>query len=199
MGRDKALLDLGGRPLIEHAVRKPRRVCAEVRILAGAEEGDFARAQALGAYGPVVFDLHTGCGAIGGIEAALADSAYEWSVMLPVDMPFVPADFLEGWIARVTAAGTRCRVAMLSVEGRAQPALCLLHREVGPLIAGAVARGEWKLMAALERAAEVLAARHGLRREEVLRVEAVDGIRWMNVNTPEEFAEAERRSAELDG
>lgn len=197
MGRDKALLELGGTPLIEHAVRKLRRVCAEVGILAGAEGGDAARARAMGGYGRVVFDLHAGCGAIGGIEAALADSAHEWSLMLPVDMPFVRAEFLEGWIARVVAEGTRCRVAMLSVEGRVQPALCLLHREVGTHIAEVVAGGEWKLEAALRWAAEALAARDGVRSGEVLRVEAVEGVWWTNVNTVEELAAAEGWSGGL--
>jgi hypothetical protein len=33
MGTDKALLELAGKPLIEHAVAKLRRICANVAIL----------------------------------------------------------------------------------------------------------------------------------------------------------------------
>jgi molybdopterin-guanine dinucleotide biosynthesis protein A len=201
MGRDKALLELAGGPLIEHAVAKLGRVCAEVRILAGAEDSDSARA--LAAHAPVVFDLHPGCGPTGGIEAALADSRHEWNLILPVDVPFVPATFLEGWMARVVVPATRCRIAILSTEGRAQPALCLMHKQVARYIAEAVARGEFKLMRAFEAAAERLAAQAGTRPEEVLRVDAIDeevgGVWWMNLNTPADLAEAQRRSAELDG
>ena len=35
MGRDKALLELAGKPLVLHAVTKLRRVCADVHILSG--------------------------------------------------------------------------------------------------------------------------------------------------------------------
>ena len=36
MGRDKALLELGGKPLVAlHAVTKLQRVCSDVRILSG--------------------------------------------------------------------------------------------------------------------------------------------------------------------
>jgi len=34
MGRDKALIPLAGNPLVEHAVTKLRRICAEVSISA---------------------------------------------------------------------------------------------------------------------------------------------------------------------
>jgi molybdopterin-guanine dinucleotide biosynthesis protein A len=203
MGRDKALLELAGKPLIEHALRKMQRVCVDVRILGGANGGDPAHAQALAAYAPVVFDLHPGCGPIGGIEAALADSAHEWRIVLPVDLPFVPAAFLEAWMARVVAQAMRCRIAIFSTQGRAHPALCLLHKQVAPYIAEAVERGEFKLMPAFQTAAKSLAAKGEATPDEVLRVDAVGDepgrVWWMNLNTPADFAEAEKWSAELDG
>jgi len=48
MGRDKALLELAGKPLVQHAVKKLRRVCMDVRILSNSGE--------LGAYAPIVAD-----------------------------------------------------------------------------------------------------------------------------------------------
>ena len=63
MGRDKALLELAGKPLVLHAVTKLRRVCAEVSVLSDNPE--------LARYAPLVRDLHAGCGPMGGIEAAL--------------------------------------------------------------------------------------------------------------------------------
>ena len=62
MGRDKALLELAGKPLVRHAVTKLRRVCEDVHILSGNME--------LAPYAPLVEDLHPGCGPIGGLEAA---------------------------------------------------------------------------------------------------------------------------------
>ena len=50
MGRDKALLELGGKPLVLHAVKKLRRVCMDVRVLGSNP--------ALEAYAPLVPDMH---------------------------------------------------------------------------------------------------------------------------------------------
>lgn len=80
MGRDKALLELAGKPLVLHAVTKLQRVCEDVHILSGNRE--------LAEYAPLVEDLHPGCGPIGGIEAAFGHSGHEWILLMPVDMPF---------------------------------------------------------------------------------------------------------------
>src|SRR6185437_8626930 len=66
MGRDKAMLELAGKPLVQRAVEKLRRVCAEVFVVGNRPE--------LEAYAPVVQDLHEECGPLGGIEAALLRS-----------------------------------------------------------------------------------------------------------------------------
>jgi molybdopterin-guanine dinucleotide biosynthesis protein A len=226
MGRDKALLELGGRPLIEHAVRKLKRVCMEVRILAGGEGGDSARAERLAAYGPVVFDLHPGCGPIGGIEAALAHSTFDWNLFLPVDMPFLPTAFLDSWV-HDTVRGERLglRLAFFTVARVSHPALLMVHRDADPYIGEAVARGEYKLLPVLEGAGRGLAEQRGLVPERVLHnarcaergrftakgeahsrpwqtiTEAQQASRrlWFaNLNSPEEFAEAEAHANALD-
>ena len=66
MRTDKSLLLLAGKPLIQQAVTKLGRVCAEVHILSANP--------ALAAYAPLIPDIHPGCGPIGGMEAALAHS-----------------------------------------------------------------------------------------------------------------------------
>ena len=38
MGRDKALLELAGKPLVLHAVTKLRRLCADVSVLSNNPE-----------------------------------------------------------------------------------------------------------------------------------------------------------------
>jgi molybdopterin-guanine dinucleotide biosynthesis protein A len=77
MGRDKALIQLGGRSMLEIALEKlralplpvPPRV-AGARLDAGA-----------------IADLHPGCGPLGGMEAALTASSRPLNVFLPLDMP----------------------------------------------------------------------------------------------------------------
>ncbi len=184
MGRDKALLELGGRPLVALAVEKLRAVCAEVRILSSRPE--------LAEFAPLVPDVHPGCGPLGGIEAALLDATCAWRLFLPVDMPFVRAEFLEEWRRQVLLVKSG-RVALFTVGERPQPTLCLLHREVTPFVQQAVERGEFKLYPVLAGAARSLAAAREISFEEVLLTGTVpDGGMFANVNTPDEFAEAER-------
>jgi molybdopterin-guanine dinucleotide biosynthesis protein A len=143
----------------------------------------------LEAFAPLVPDVHPGCGPLGGIEAALLHSLYEWNLFLPVDMPFVPASFLGDWVREVLA--TEARVALFTVDGRAQPTLCLLHREVAPFAQNAMAQGEHKLWPVLESAARELAARSGIALDRVLWNRPVEANAWfVNLNTPEEFAAA---------
>ncbi len=91
MGRDKALLELAGKPLVRHAVKKLRRVCMDVQILSDNEE--------LASYAPLVRDMHPGCGPMAGMEAALRTLAASSGIcFMPVDMPFLPTAFISGWV-----------------------------------------------------------------------------------------------------
>ncbi len=219
MGRDKALLELAGKPLVLHAVAKLRRVCRDVHILSSTPE--------LEAYAPLVRDLHEGCGPLGGMEAALAHSRHDWNLFLPVDMPFLPVAFLESWMATVLGrklSGTR--VAMFTVSGRPQSTFCLLHQEVAPYVRRAIERCEFKVFSMLEVAGNALAERQGVPLEQAFvnlpwdenaefggrtsslqdrpcsmlteAQRAAKHLWFANLNTPEEFADAERFVDALD-
>ncbi len=210
MGRDKALLELVGRPLVSRAVLKLERVSRDVRILSSND--------ALGEFAPVVPDLHPGCGPLGGIEAALADSAHDWNLILPVDVPFLPTAFLDWWV-RMVSAQEGLRLGMFRVDEVPQPALLMIHREIGPYVSASLGRGEYKLMPALRACAEALAAKRGVFCGAVFQSLPVDehlqfeGTAWAkiteaqranqsrwfaNLNTPEDFDEAELRVDALD-
>jgi molybdopterin-guanine dinucleotide biosynthesis protein A len=219
MGRDKARLELGAKPLALHAVTKLRRVCPEVHILSNRPE--------LKEFAPLVRDLHEGCGPMGGLEAALEHSHHEWNLFMPVDVPFLPSSFLDTWVREVSSSQLNgARVAMFTVGGVPQPLFCLLHREVRPFIREAMQRGEYKVFPVLAGAASELAARAGLGVDRVFlnRVweeeaefiaESDEGdeepwrrlteaqkktrrLWFANLNTLEEFAEAETSSDALD-
>jgi molybdenum cofactor guanylyltransferase len=218
MGRDKALLELLGKPLVRHAVKKLRRVCMDVRILSDNPE--------LAVYAPIVPDLHPGCGPMGGMEAALAHSVFEWNLFLPVDVPFLPSAFVLFWLRNWLREDKRmggARVRMFTVDGRPQPGFCLLHKDVKPFLSAALERGEFKLLPVFEAAGRELSLRQGLLPGVGLWKVPMTGFRatrgkghledwcytteaqqeakhlWFaNLNTPEEFAEAERRVDALD-
>jgi molybdopterin-guanine dinucleotide biosynthesis protein A len=203
MGTDKSLLHLAGKPLIQHAVTKLRRVCAEVHILSSNP--------ALAGYAPLVPDIHPDCGPIGGIEAALTHSPHDWNLILAVDVPFLPMAILRRWAATITARDETVRVAMFTAGGRTQPAVCLLHKQIAPSIAAAVALGEFKLLPVLEASAEVLTLKKNQPLDQLLSIRAIDLLAeitaaqratehlWFaNLNTREDFAQAEAHVAALD-
>lgn len=204
MGRDKALIELGGKPLIEHAVKRLRRVCAEVHILAGAAGEHDGLAQ----YAPLVHDLHPACGPVGGFEAALVHSSRDWNLFLPVDMPFLPTALLNDWVrATLGEESGGARIAILTADGVPQGALALLHREVLPYVADAIEGRRLKVFSVLEEAGSELAAkqrklvgtvfRNGFLPREG-RVGATEDLWFVNVNTPEDLAEAETHADALE-
>jgi molybdenum cofactor guanylyltransferase len=221
MGQDKALMELAGKPLLAHAVKKLRRVCMDVRVLGANPE--------FTVYAPIVPDLHPECGPLGGIEAALMHSTFDWNLFMPVDMPFLPSAFLHNWVHQTLVREKRgARLGMFTVDGVPQPTLAMIHRDVLPFVTSAVARGEFKLYPILERAGKELAAKQGVwlgiafpnlpwndqstfsatpnlygRPQEawLATTEAQQKAKhlWFaNLNTPEEFAEAERHLDALD-
>jgi molybdenum cofactor guanylyltransferase len=214
MGRDKALLELDGKPLVEHAVMKLGRVCADVHLLGNRNE--------LAVYGPLVRDVHEGRGPLSGIEAALEHSRHAWNLFMPVDMPFLPTAFLNWWMQKALAREKDgVRMAILTVDGNPQPALCLLHRGVEPYVKRAMEQGGYKLFRVFQEAERGL-SREGSGAlfnlswssdqefcvvtdggtEPGLRLtKAQDAARrlWFaNLNTPEEFAEARDYVGALD-
>jgi molybdopterin-guanine dinucleotide biosynthesis protein A len=181
MGQDKALLLFDGTTLVERALEKMKAVCASVAIAGGTE--------ALTGFGRVVRDRLPGCGPLGGIVAALEwseseasrseASEFEWSLFLPVDVPLLTVDFL-------LELGQRCLessaiAVMPRINGRVEPICAGYNRRALPGLRQALEAGRFKVTAAAEAAGRVD------------YMEIVDAAAmFANVNTPAEFAEAER-------
>lgn len=89
-GADKALLELGGRAVIDHVVDRLR---PQLRWLAISANGDPARHARFGC--PVLADEVTGrgplCGVLRGLAWARALDA-AWLLTVPGDTPFLPPD-----------------------------------------------------------------------------------------------------------
>jgi molybdopterin-guanine dinucleotide biosynthesis protein A len=94
MGRDKAFLELGGRPLIQVVIECMTQVCAEVLVVAG----DARPYTGLGVR--VVEDRFRGVGVLGGLHAGLEAATHELALGVGCDMPFLDPDLLRafaGW------------------------------------------------------------------------------------------------------
>ncbi|ADV83333.1 molybdenum cofactor guanylyltransferase [Terriglobus saanensis] len=183
MGQDKSMLKLHGRSLLEIAVEKTREVCGNVAVLCGP---DPSRTQGLA---EAVMDLHGECGPLGGIEAALAKTTFDWNLFLPVDTPLLPEELLSAWVREACSEGMVASI--LSIEGKWHPLPLLLHKSALESIQASIAAGRFRLRTALTDAASATAQR--LEEAEVStllrRVVSSDELaEWFaNANTPEEF------------
>ena len=140
MRADKALLEFCGRPMVEIAVEKLRGFCAEVGI-AGTRE-DLAR------FAPVVKESRVDSGPAVAFETTLAATGYDWSVLIPVDVPLLPAALVRAWVydVQTNAGPSGVRASYLTCGDETQQAVCLLHRSCAGTITWALDHGERRLM-----------------------------------------------------
>jgi molybdopterin-guanine dinucleotide biosynthesis protein A len=142
MGRDKALLELDGRPLIEHALAKLRALGLSPSI-AGTRSD-------LSTFAPVIPDNFPQAGPLGGMEAALAASEAEQNLFLPVDLPWLPVEFLCWMMER--AERTNALATVPRAQGQPQPLCAVYSRAMLPHARAALAGGDAKVTSAVERA-----------------------------------------------
>jgi molybdopterin-guanine dinucleotide biosynthesis protein A len=186
MGRDKALLGLDGRPLIEHALAKLRTLGFSPRII--GSRPDLAR------FAPIIADNYSQVGPLGGIEAALTASDAEQNLFLAVDLPWLPVDFLHWMMERANYTDALATVPRF--QGLPQPLCAVYSRAMLPHVKAALVEGDAKVRRAVERAAVAT----GMRVDE-FNVESVAAAqswsqrillhRWFqNLNTPADFEKA---------
>ena len=165
MGRDKAELEVGGVTLVARGLASLKTVCAEVAIAGGDER--------LARFGRVVRDETPDCGPLGGIVAALEQSAWEWNLFLAVDVPFVPEAVWRGLLLRAAEGGAICVMA----RGKyVQPLIAAYAKSAVGVLRKELEAGRWKMTAAIAAAGGVA------------YVDFADESWFSNVNTPEEFA-----------
>lgn len=180
MGRDKALIEFGGRTLLENAVSALDEVCGEVFLAPGAT----SRYAHLGRR--EVFDAAQGAGPLAGLVAALEATKTEWLIALGCDMPGVDARVLEELLGFAQEGGWD--VAMLGSDAGVEP-LCAVYRSNCATAArAALAEGRTKLTSFHDGGSLRIAVRGTDQFPAELRGPAADAAR--NLNTPDELAQA---------
>jgi molybdenum cofactor guanylyltransferase len=194
MGTDKALVPLGGEPLIAHALCILHEANLEPHI-AGARSP-------LAHFAPVVEDA--GQGPLGGICAALASTQARWAVFLPVDQPLLPPSLLREllWHAQVTGA-----VATVPrVSGFTETFPAVVDRAALSSLEAALAAGAGGCFRALQTAAQQLGRLFSAVPLELLiqagqleHQSALPPTLWfVNLNAPMQIARAEALLARRD-
>lgn len=173
-GQDKGLIALAGRPLIAWVLDRIAPQVDEVVISANRHRDIYA-----GLGHPVVADGHPDYrGPMAGIAAAGTRARGEWLLAVPCDTPFLPADLAQRLLDHARQTG--CRLVRAADPGQTHYTSFLFHRDLLPDLAAHVADGRLKLQAwQAEYAANTVAF--------------ADAGAFLNLNTPDELAEAERQ------
>lgn len=175
MGRNKALLDVGGSSMVRRTAALLRPLVDDLFLVAD----DAAPYACLGL--PVLPDVHHGCGSLGGIHAAVAGATNALVLCVACDMPHLFAAVPELLLA---AADPADDALIPRIGGRPEPLLAVYGRGALPAMERAILGGRLRIVDAL------LELRVRFVDEE--RIRAVDpSLRsFVNVNTPEELAAA---------
>jgi molybdenum cofactor guanylyltransferase len=185
MGQDKAGVVLAGRRLLDHMLGKLRALGLRARV-AGLREPVVENVA------EVFTDAHPDCGPLSGMETALARSEAALVMVLGVDLPLLPTEFLAWILERALTTGAV--VTMPRLLGKPQPLCAVYRRELLPGLSAALEAGDYKVMDMVERAAGKLDC------FDAERVAATGAWRsampthqqFMNCNTPAELKVAQR-------
>lgn len=168
MGRDKAWIEYGSRPLIVVAERKIRQLGITEIFISGRLDRDYA---AVGC--PVLLDVAPGLGPLGGIERGLQACTSPLLLVMAVDLPHLATTFLAKLIARCD----HLTGAVPVLDGDPEPLAAIYPKRCHALACEALVRSG---LAARDFAAACL--REGAARR--FRVPAEDARSLANWNTP---------------
>lgn len=179
MGEDKALKPFLGRPLIQRVVDRLSPIADEL-IVTTNHPADYSFLNLR-----LFSDLKPDRGALGGLHTAIASATHPIVGVVACDMPFASTRLIEAMgrllveeEADVVIAKTQNGYEPLHAVYRC--ATCL------PAIESAIDADQWKVIAWFPQ------VKVRVLTDEELNSLDPDGLAFWNVNTPEEFAEAER-------
>lgn len=175
MGRDKALLTVDGRTILERVAGELAAVVSSVRLVGARKDYPVDLAN--------VADIHEAYGALGGIQAALAATSAEWALVVACDLPLVTSQLLETLVKHSTAS--KDAVVPIQADGRPQPVCALYRREnCLPEIEDLIRDDEHTPRALLERVRTQY-----VQFSELRDLAGAENF-FLNLNTPEDFQRA---------
>lgn len=169
LGQDKALVEVGGEPLLARVVGRLAQVCAEVLVV-GRTAGPPLPAPA-----KFVLDLIPGQAALGGLYTALSAAACPLVIVVACDMPFVDPTLLR-FLLGLMGDGVDAVVPL--VRGEPQPLHAVYSRACAEVAAAQIMMGDLKMARLLDR----LRVRYVAEAE--LRAVDPELRSFFNINTP---------------
>jgi molybdopterin-guanine dinucleotide biosynthesis protein A len=181
MGEDKALKPFLGRPLIQRVVDRLSPIADEL-IVTTNRPGDYSFLNLR-----LFSDLKPDRGALGGLHTAIASATHPVVAVVACDMPFASARLLEA-MGRLLVE-EEADVVIAKTQSGYEPLHAVYRRATClPAIEAAIDADQWKVIAWFPQ------VKVRILTDEELNSLNPDGLAFWNVNTPEEFTEAERIS-----
>jgi molybdenum cofactor guanylyltransferase len=181
-GRDKALAEVGGVPMLKRMIELLRPVAKQRKIVAVPSKYD-------GFGAGIVEDRWPGEGPLGGIITALEDAGtgtagYEWNLIVSCDMPFLTREWLSFLCERATTSTAQV-VVPHSAHGP-EP-LCACYRtDASGALRAAFESGVRKVTQALQHVSTEV-----LDEADWKRFDSAGRLFW-NMNTAADYEEARR-------
>ena len=183
MGEDKALKFFLGRPLIQRVIDRMKPIADELIVTTNRP----AEYEFLGLR--LVPDLKPGRGALGGLYTAIESATSPLVAVVACDMPFASPMLFEGALRFMVEEDADIVIA--KKDENYEPLHALYRRETClPAIETAIEANQWKVISWFPQVKV-----RTLTFDEVKSFDPSDLCFW-NLNTPEEFVEAEKRASE---
>ncbi len=179
MGQDKALLPFLGQPLIMRPLNRLAHLANEVLVTSNQPEN----LRFLG-LNPLP-DLFPGCGALGGLYTALSVASYPYVAVVACDMPFASPELFT--FELITLREGQVDAVIPRSDAGAEPFHAVYVRETClPLVNAALQAGKRRVDAWFPEV--------NIRYLTPAEISPYDpgGLAFLNINTLEELAEAER-------
>lgn len=172
MGRNKALLEVDGSPIITRTYRTLAALFYEVVIVTNSPlDYDFLPCR-------TAADIYPGFGSIAGLHSALAQSSTAYSFVTACDLPFLNPDIIH-YLCDLCTGGYDAVVPFS--EGGHEPLHALYSSACKDLFEEAILQGERKIQNVLDRM--------NVRKVAYDEIQRFGGLAtsFLNVNTPEEY------------
>jgi len=185
MGQDKALMPFLGRPLIQRVVDRLSPIADEMLVTTNNPR-DYRFLDL-----PLFPDLKLGRGALGGLYTALSSANGEAVAVVACDMPFASRSLIEA--AHWLLVQDEADVVIPDSGGGLEPMHAVYRRETCiPAIEAAIEADKWRLISWFPQ------VKVRILQPEEAKTYDPSGLAFWNLNTPEEFAEAEERAQKGD-
>ena len=179
MGEDKALKTFLGRPLIQRVADRLTPIADEIIVTTNRPD-DYAFLNLR-----LFSDLKPERGALGGLYTAIASATQPIVAVVACDMPFASSRLIEA-MSKLLVEEEADVVIAKSEEGY-EPLHAVYRREAClPAIEKSIEADQWKVIAWFPQVKVRV-----LTMEEIKSADP-EGLAFWNVNTPEEFAKAEK-------